>query len=122
MGLLKDTYIINDNSALKDAMQMSNYIAVEQLKFEKGKLEKELELKDRVDIALNEYLKLQEELKSTKESLSYYRDFFNQLGRAVRINPEVLLKSKVVKTEVERSPMKMANNLYVIFELKDSDD
>ena len=117
MGLFKDTYIINDNRGLKDAVRMSNYIAEAQLEFEKGKLEKELEIKNRVDIALNEYLKLKEELKS----LSYYRDFFNQLGRAIKINPEVLLKSKVVKTEVERSPMTMANNLYVIFELKDSD-
>ena len=121
MGLLRDTYIINDNKGLKDAIRMSNYIAEEKFEFEKGKFEKELEIKNRVDIALTEYEKLKEELKTTKENLSYYRNFFNELVKSIKINPEVLLKSNIVKSEVERSYHSFNNYLHVIFELKDSD-
>ena len=115
MGLLRDTYITNkiDTSGIEYQMKRKNDIQERQNIVLNNQ-------RNRVDISLTEYECLKRELENSKNMLEVYQKCFQELGKHLRISPEVLLKAKVVKSEVERVQSSFSNYLHVIFELKDS--
>ena len=116
MGLLRDTYIINktDTSGIEHQMRRKNDIEEKQNAI--------LNItKDRVDISLNEYETLKNDLKETKELLNKYQSFIHDLSKSIKQNPEILLNSKVVKSELERTSLIDGYNLYVIWEIQNKD-
>lgn len=114
MRLLRDTYVINkiDTSGIEYQMRRKNDIQEKQNAILN-------DTKDRVDISLNEYESLKSELKRTTKLLECYQKSYNELGKQLKISPEILLRSKVIKCEVERVPLTLKNNLYVVFELEE---
>lgn len=114
MGLLRDKYYISttkiDTSRIAREMERKNDIEEEQNEI----LNK---TRDRVDISLNEYENLKEELKNIKELLGTYQNFINDLGIKIQADPNRLLDYKLVKSEIERNPMTMSNYLYLVFEI-----
>ena len=116
MGLLRDTYIINktDTSGIEYQIRRKNDIEEKQNAI--------LNItKDRVDISLNEYETLKNDLEKTKMLLSRYENFIKDLAKSIRQNPEILLNSKVVKSELEKTPLIDGYNLYVIWEIQNKD-
>lgn len=116
MGLLRDTYIVNkiDTSGIEYQMKRKNDLQEKQNIILN-------QTKDRVDISLIEYETLKEDLKKTKEELDFYRNFYNDLAIKIKQYPEILLNSKVVKSEIERVPRTMNSRLYVVWEIEDRD-
>lgn len=114
MGLLRDTYVVNriDISKIGYEMKRKNDIQEAQNIVLNN-------TRDRVDISLIEYETLKEDLKTTKEELEIYKKFHNDLAIKIKQCPEILLNSRVVKSEIERVPMTMSNNLYVVWEIED---
>lgn len=116
MGLLRDTYIINqktDTSIIEAQLRKHNDIQEEQNKIVNN-------TRDRVNISLKEYEELKEDLYRTKQLLNSYEEFVRDLAKGIKHSPEILLKAKVIKSEMERVPYKMNNyNIYVVWEIDD---
>lgn len=83
------------NSAIRESTIASQQDNHNNLEFEKEKLSKELEVKDRIDISRKEY----EEIKSEMVQLKHYKNYIKRLSEVLKINLEVLLNSKIVKHE-----------------------
>lgn len=116
MGILRDTYIVNkiNTTGIEYQMRRKNDIQEQQNLILNN-------TKDRVDISLKEYESLKEELKKTKSILLAHENFLKDLALTIKQEPDVLLKSKVVKSEFERKPMTNSYNLYVLWEIKAED-
>jgi len=116
MGILKDTYNITkiDMSGVEYQMRRKNDIQEQQNIVINN-------TKDRVDISLREYEELKNELKSKTELLNKYKEFISELAKSIKQSPEILLKGKVIKSEFERVPYTMSQNLYVVWEFEDRD-
>lgn len=93
----------------------------EKMIFKNNKIFAINDTKNRVDISLREYEELKTELKEKTELLKKYDEFISDLAENIQQRPEILLKGKVVKSEIERLPYKMSYNLYVVFEFEDRD-
>lgn len=115
MGLLRDTYIINNDKSGQDAIakqiEQKNEIAKEQLIFLKNS-------RDRVDISLQEYQKLKKDLQEANCIINEYQEFVHQLAKAVNGDPRILLKSKIVYNSFEKQPQFMNAILYIGFEIE----
>lgn len=116
MGLLRSTYITNkiDTSGIEYQMKRKNDIQERQNIVLNNQ-------RNRVDISLTEYECLKRELENSKNMLEVYQKFYNDLGKKIKVNPEALLKYKLVHNEVERSHLKNTYELRLIFEIEDKD-
>ncbi len=118
MGLLRNKYYVIENkidtSSIEYQMKRKNDIQEQQNVVINN-------TKDRVDISLREYEDLKNELKAKTELLNKYDAFITELAKNIKQSPEILLKGKVLKSEFERVPYNMSNNLYVVWEFKDGD-
>lgn len=118
MGLLRDKYYIVENkidtSGIRYEMKRKNDIQEKQNTVINN-------TKDRVDISLKEYESLKSEIKAKTELLNKYDEFITGLTKSIKQSPELLLKGKVVKSEFERVPCTMRNNLFVVWEFSDYD-
>ncbi len=118
MGLLRDKYYIVENkidtSGIRYEMKRKNDIQEKQNTVINN-------TKDRVDISLKEYESLKSEIKAKTELLNKYDEFITGLAKSIKQSPELLLKGKVVKSEFERVPCTMRNNLFVVWEFSDYD-
>lgn len=115
MGLLRDTYITfkNDPSgqyAIADQMKQKNKIEQEQMILLKN-------TRDRVDISLQKYEKLKTDLQDANCLINDYQAFIRELAKAIKCDPHVLLKSKIVYNKLERQPQYMNFVLYIGFEI-----
>lgn len=81
------------NSAIRHNTRASQEDTDRKLKFEKDKLDRELEVKDRINISRKEY----EETKSKIEHLKLFKYFVEKLSRSIKVSPEMLLKSKSIE-------------------------
>lgn len=115
MGILRDTYIINqidktDNRGIEYQLSKQNKI-----------LKRELETKDRVNVSLLDYTNLLEENKKLKFHNEAKDKFLKELGTKLRIDSDLLLKSKNLKVEVCKNPLNL-NNVYLVrFEVEGRD-
>lgn len=113
MGILKDTYIINetklDMSKFNRKIQDLNDTMNENC-------EKEIAARNRVDISLEEYETMKEKIKELDNDLNCYRSFVSELGKKMNIDPKILLDSKILDVEVQRNPMNFNNIIRIIFE------
>ena len=78
----------------------------EQYKKQNEKLEKELEIRNNFFESYNEL----------KELLEERDNFINELAKNIGLNPEILLKSRIVRTNLEETAENGKRRLGVLYE------
>lgn len=114
MGILKDTYIVNETKV--DLAPLTRKIEKFTNTMEENN-RKEINARNRVDISLDEYETMKEKIKELDNELNDYRKFVAELGRKINMDPKILLDSKILDVEVQRNPMNFNNIIRIIFEV-----
>lgn len=117
MGILRDTYIINnktDTGPVSYEMSRKNDIEEKRLKIEN-------DTKDRVNISLREYEKLKTELQDANCIINDYQAFYHNLGKTIHCDPKVILTSKIRDVNINKNPLTMKYDLCILLELEEVD-
>lgn len=114
MGILRNTYIIN-----KTELDLSKFNRkIKDLNDTmKENSEKEIAARNRVDISLEEYESMKEEIKRLKEYNQHYGEFVTKLGVKLKRDPKILLEAELLDVEVQRNPERYNSILRVTFEV-----
>ena len=98
MGILHDTYIINESPDMSP-MYRQNELIKEHNKIIKENTELEIKARDRVDLSLEEYSQLVKENDTLKNKLQSYDKLLNDIGKHIGMDPKILLNCKVTKLD-----------------------
>lgn len=116
MGILKSTYIINDNSS--EAINRQNSIISEL----KETIEKQNNIanktRNRANISLSEYENLKKDLEKSKNILNLYENFYHNLGKKLKMDPHKLLDLDLVDIKIFRNPVTLKTIIDIEFEMK----
>lgn len=125
--MLNSNYLkIKESRKQNSILQEQNNILEQSNEFEKEKLEKELEVKDRVDISKKEYLELIKDNKELNQIVAIYKNFFNELyskiGTLKKVNKCIdLTKAIEIKAEYSEDYATLTDILYLKFKFEKRD-
>lgn len=108
--------------ALRKDLNNSNNLKAKEMQQQKEIAEKQLEVKDRVDLSLKEYKEMQQEIKNLKskiEVLESNNDFLEGLIKEFKIGDMLqIIDYSTICTEVRNDEMRRKKTVHIHFEIE----
>lgn len=107
--------------ALRKDLNNSNNLKTKEMQQQKEIAEKQLEVKDRVDLSLKEYQGMQQEIKNLKnkiEILESNNDFLEGIIKELHIEDMLqIIDHSTLRTAVENDEMRRKQIVHICFEI-----